>query len=100
MRSMTVHHDDTLAQLSIARMKLQDQLSKIEFEEKTHDSAINTIALIVRTLEKIDQLSRVLIKDKNESPDELSDDEFEKLKIKVKALIKKSISQESTGSEG
>lgn len=85
---MTSDHTETLVQLSHARKVLQSQLAHAEFDEKLTDSSINTISLIVRTLEKIDQLSRALLKDQKNTDDELSEEDFEKLKGKVERLLK------------
>ncbi len=91
---MTSEHSQTLVQLSHARMILQSQLTHAEFDEKLTDSSINTISLIVRTLEKIDQLSRALLKDQKNTDEELSEEDFEKLKEKVKSLIKQASQRE------
>jgi L-cysteine desulfidase len=85
---MTSDHTETLVQLSHARKVLQSQLAHAEFDEKLTDSSINTISLIVRTLEKIDQLSRALLKEQKNTDDELSEEDFEKLKGKVEHLLK------------
>jgi hypothetical protein len=85
---MTSDHSETLVQLSHARKILQSQLTLAELDDKLTDSSINTISLIVRTLEKIDQLSRALLKDQKNADEELSEKDFEKLKEKVESLIK------------
>ena len=85
---MTSDHTETLVQLGHARKVLQSQLALAEFDDKLSDSAINTISLIVRTLEKIDQLSRALLKDQKNTDDELSEEDFQKLKAKVEKLLK------------
>ncbi|MEP2980371.1 MAG: hypothetical protein ABJO86_12845 [Lentilitoribacter sp.] len=85
---MTSDHSETLVQLGHARKILQSQLTHAEFDDKLTDSSINTISLIVRTLEKIDQLSRALLKDQKNADEELSEEDFEKLKEKVESLIK------------
>lgn len=86
---MTSDHAETLVQLGHARKVLQSQLAHAEFDEKLTDCSINTISLIVRTLEKIDQLSRALLKDQKSTDDELSEEDFEKLKEKVESLLEK-----------
>jgi hypothetical protein len=85
---MTSDHSETLVQLGHARKILQSQLTHAEFDAKLTDSSINTISLIVRTLEKIDQLSRALLKDQKNADEQLSEEDFEKLKEKVEHLLK------------
>ncbi|MEP2947925.1 MAG: hypothetical protein ABJN11_11690 [Lentilitoribacter sp.] len=85
---MTSDHSETLVQLGHARKILQSQLTHAEFDDKLTDSSINTISLIVRTLEKIDRLSRALLKDQKTADEELSEEDFEKLKEKVEHLLK------------
>lgn len=85
---MTSDHSETLVQLGHARKVLQSQLTHAEFDDKLTDSSINTISLIVRTLEKIDQLSRALLKDQKTADEELSEEDFETLKEKVEHLLK------------
>ena len=93
---MTSDHSETLAQLGHARKVLQSQLAHAEFDDKLTDSAINSISLIVRTLEKIDQLSRALLKDQKNTDDELSEEDFEKLKEKVESLLKQASQRQQT----
>jgi hypothetical protein len=84
----------TLQLLNQAKQQLQEQLGHIEFNEKMRDSAINTIALIVRTLDKIDSLARVLLNDKKEAEEQISVENFDKLKERVKNLIQKAIDEQ------
>lgn len=84
---LTPDEEETLAALSNARGQLHDQLSKVEFDDKKHDAAVNSISLIIRTLDKVDQMTRSLRQEQLAAEDELSIEDHDKLREKVKALI-------------
>lgn len=84
---LTSDEEETLAALSQARAQLHDQLSRVAFDDKKHDAATNSISLIIRTLDKVDQMSRVLRQEQLATEEELSQENHDKLKEKVKSLI-------------
>lgn len=84
---LTSDEEETLAALSQTRAQLHEQLSKIEFDDKKHDSAVNSISLIIRTLDKVDQMTRSLRQEQMVAEEELSRNDHDKLRKKVKNLI-------------
>lgn len=84
---LTSDEEETLAALSQARAQLHDQLSKIEFDDKKHDAAVNSISLIIRTLDKVDQMTRTLRQEQLVMEEEQSREDHDKLREKVKNLI-------------
>jgi hypothetical protein len=83
----TSDEEETLAALSQARAQLHDQLSKIEFDDKKHDAAVNSISLIIRTLDKIEQMTKSLRQEQVAIEDEINREAHDKLREKVKTLI-------------
>lgn len=84
---LTPDEEETLSVLSQARAQLHDQLSKVEFNDKKHDAGVNSISLIIRTLDKVDQMTRSLRQEQLATEEELSQEDHDKLREKVKTLI-------------
>lgn len=85
---------ETLEQLSSVRRMLHEELAAIEFEDKNRDSTINSISLIIRTLERVDNLARLLLNEQKDTADSVSKEEYEELKTKVKTLIRRAAHRE------
>lgn len=84
---------ETIVSLQSVRQLLHEQLANIEFDDVNRDGVVNTISIIVRTLEKVDNLIRGLLAEQKDAQDALSQEEYEELRAKVKDLIRQAAQQ-------
>lgn len=96
---LTPDEEETLAALSQARAYLHDLLSNVEIDEKKQDSIATSISLIIRTLDKVDQMTRALRREQLIMDEELSIEDHDKLAEKVKDLIFQGAKNAALGKE-
>lgn len=83
-----------LSHLMKVQGELSQQLAHIQFDEELPDRAVNSISLIVRTLEKINQLATQFADEMAAQPAQMSGEDLLELKQKVRRLIAKAIEQD------